>query len=380
MRTGCPPPPTPTPPTTPRTRRRPCLLLYSSGTTGKPKGITISNENLSHSATMAREGFRMDADSVNLVGSPLFHIGGAGYGLMAQTTGGTTVIMRAAAPGGILEAIAAERVTHAFLVPAVIQTVIDFPTVADYDLSSLRLISYGAAPMNETLLRRAIGVLGCDFLGVYGMTETSGTVVCLVPEDHEPDGERSRLLRSVGKPLPWLEIRISAVGEDAELPPGEVGEICVRSGQNTPGYWNQPETTRQALAGGWLRTGDAAYRDEEGYVFLHDRIKDMVISGGENVYPAEVENALSEHPDVAEVAVIGVAHERWGETVKAIVVRREGSEVDGEELREFTRARLARYKCPTSVDFRAELPRNAAGKVMKHALRAEYADLGAGVS
>ena len=176
------------------------------------------------------------------------------------------------------------------------------------------------------------------------MTETSGTVVCLVPEDHEPDGERSRLLRSVGKPLPWLEIRISAVGEDAELAPS------------------------------------AAYRDEEGYVFLHDRIKDMVISGGENVYPAEVENALSEHPEVAEVAVIGVPHERWGETVKAIVVRREGATVEAEELREFTRARLARYKCPTSVDFRAELPRNAAGKVMKHALRAEYADLGAGVS
>jgi long-chain acyl-CoA synthetase len=357
------------------------LLLYSSGTTGTPKGIMISNENLSHSATMARQGFRMDADSVNLVPSPLFHIGGAGYGLMAQTTGGTTVIARQAAPEELLAAIGRERVTHTFLVPAVIQTVVEHPDVGKYDLSSLRLVSYGAAPMNETLLRRAIDVLGCDFLGVYGMTETAGTVVALDPEDHHVTGDRTHLLRSVGKPLAWLEIRITEVDGDAEMAPGQVGEICVRSSQNTAGYWNQPETTRKALGGdGWLRTGDAGYRDEEGYVFLHDRIKDMVISGGENVYPAEVENALTQHPDVADVAVIGVPHERWGETVKAIVVRRPGASVEGAELREFTRERLARYKCPTSVDFRDELPRNASGKVLKHVLRDEYADLGAGIS
>lgn len=357
------------------------LLLYSSGTTGRPKGIRITNENLSYSAKMATYGFRMDASSVNLVPSPLFHIGGVGYGLMAQTTGGTTVIMAQAAAEGLLSAIATERVTHSFLVPAVIQSLVDHPDVGDYDLSSLQMVAYGGAPISETLLRRAMDVLGCAFLGVYGMTETAGTVVCLAPEDHQVDGDRSRLLRSVGLALPWLEIRISAVDGDTELPPGEVGEICVRSGQNTVGYWNQPEATRRAIdEEGWLRTGDAAYRDEEGYIFLHDRIKDMVISGGENVYPAEVENVLARHPGVAEVAVIGVPHERWGETVKAVVVRCHGSIVGEAELRDFSRTQLARYKCPTSVDFREELPRNATGKVLKHVLRAEYAEPAAGVA
>jgi long-chain acyl-CoA synthetase len=205
------------------------------------------------------------------------------------------------------------------------------------------------------------------------MTETAGTVLALPPGDHDPGGPRAGLLRSVGRPLPWHQVRVFDPVSGAETGPGEVGEIWVRSGQNMTGYWHQPGETARAFApGGWLRTGDAAYHDRDGYIFLHDRIKDMIITGGENVYPAEVENALAGHPDVAEVAVIGVPSARWGETVKAIVVRRPGSDVAAEPLIEFARTRLARYKCPTSVDFLAELPRNASGKVMKKALRELY--------
>lgn len=349
------------------------LQLYSSGTTGVPKGAMLTNANLSWSANMARERFGIGGESTNMVVSPLFHIGGAGYGLMAFFDGGRTVIMRDARPEHILEIIERERVTHAFLVPAVIQSMAECPDAARRDLSSLMLISYGAAPMSEALLRQALQVFACDFLGVYGMTETAGTVIALAPRDHVPDGPRARLLRSVGRPLPWLQIRIADLESGEELGPGEVGEIWVRSGQNMKGYFKAPEATEKTLvAGGWLRSGDAAYRDQDGYVFLHDRIKDMVISGGENVYPAEVENALAAHPAVAEVAVIGVPHARWGETVKAIVVRRPEAEADAEELREFTGTRLARYKCPTSVDFVTELPRTASGKVMKQTLRAAY--------
>jgi acyl-CoA synthetase (AMP-forming)/AMP-acid ligase II len=350
------------------------LQFYSSGTTGLPKGIMLTNENMSHSATMAREGFRMSPQSTNMVVSPLFHIGGAGYGLMAMTQGGTTVIMRDVIPARILETIEQERVTHTFIVPAVIQMLLDAPEAADHDLSSLQLISYGAAPMTEALLRRALDAFGGGFLGVYGMTETAGTVVALDPADHEPDGPRSKLLRSVGRPLPWLELRVADLETGEEAPPGVVGEILVRSGQNMKGYWNQPETTAQTLLpDGWLRTGDGAYRDEDGYVYLQDRIKDMIISGGENVYPAEVENAVADHPAVAAVAVIGVPHERWGETVKAVVVPVAGADVSAEDLIAFARTRLARYKCPTSVEFVDELPRTPTGKVLKKALREQYA-------
>ncbi|CAB4933653.1 unannotated protein [freshwater metagenome] len=319
---------------------------------------------------MGREFYGMDARTVNLVPSPLFHIGGAGYSLTALGQGGHTVLVRDMDPTAVLGLIERHRVTHTFLVPAVVQMLAESPALPGTDISSLRRIAYGAAPMGETQLLTAIGLFGCDFMGVYGMTETAGSVVSLQPEDHDPGGARAHLLRSVGKPLPWLELRVvdPATGEDA--PVGGVGEIWVRSGQNTVGYWGQPGLTGEALVGdGWLRTGDAAYLDAEGYVYMHDRIKDMVVSGGENVYPAEVENVLYAHPDVLEAAVIGVPSDRWGETVKAVVVRRPGTTLDEPGLIAFVRDRLAHYKCPTSVDFADELPRNASGKVLKKVLR-----------
>ena len=227
--------------------------------------------------------------------------------------------------------------------------------------------------MTESLLRRALDVLGCQFLGVYGMTETSGTVCALEPEDHDPGGPRAHLLRSVGRPLPWVELAVRDPLSDQELGPDEVGEICVRTAQNMVGYWNQPETTAATLIdGGWLRTGDGASVDEDGYVFLRDRIKDLIISGGENVYPAEVENVLASHPAVSDVAVVAVPHERWGETVKAVVVLQPGAELSAEDLRAFARTRLAGYKCPTSMDVVDALPRNASGKVLKKDLRLRY--------
>ena len=351
------------------------LQLYSSGTTGRPKGAMLTSGNLSYTFRMARTAWEMGPESVNLVPSPLFHIGGAGYGLTAMSQGGHTVLMRDANPAAMLAAVERHRVTHGFLVPAVINALLESSHVASTDLSSLRLIGYGGAPMTESLLLRAIDVFGCRFLGVYGMTETAGTVLVLSPDDHDPGGPRGRLLRGVGKPLPWVELAVKDPVTGEDVGPDEVGEIWLRSGQNMAGYWNQPETTAQTLiADGWLRTGDGAHRDDEGFVFLDDRLKDMIISGGENVYPAEVENVLADHPSVGDVAVIAVPHERWGETVKAFVVLRPGTRVAADELVEFARTRLARYKCPTSVEFVEALPRNASGKVLKQELRVPYWD------
>ena len=349
------------------------LQLYSSGTTGRPKGAMLTSANLMWTPRMGREFYGMDADTVNLVPSPLFHIGGVGYSLTALGQGGHTVLVRDVDPVALLRLIERHRVTHTFLVPAVVQMLADSPALSGTDLSRLRRIAYGAAPMGETQLLTAIALFGCDFMGVYGMTETAGSVTALAPGDHDPGGPRAGLLRSVGRPVPWLEIRVVDPATGTDAPVGGVGEIWVRSGQNTVGYWGQPALTAEALVeGGWLRTGDAAYLDAEGYLYMHDRMKDMVVSGGENVYPAEVENVLYAHPEVLEAAVIGVPSERWGETVKAIVVRRPGATLDAAGLIAFARDRLAHYKCPTTVDFAHELPRNASGKVLKKVLREPF--------
>ncbi len=349
------------------------LLLYTSGTTGRPKGVMISHHNLSFSERMAREIWRFNADSVNLVALPLFHIGGIGYGQMALTQGGHTVLLTQPSPEALISAITDNRVTHTFLVPAVIQALVDFKGVDAMNMSSLELMVYGSAPISETLLMRAMDVFGCGFTHAYGMTETSGTVITLLPEEHDPGGEHAGRLRSCGRPFPWVEAGLFDPTTSQEVPRGEAGEIWIRSQMNMQGYWNKPEeTAATVLPGGWLRTGDAAFRDDDGYYYIHDRYKDMIISGGENIYPTEIENVLYEHPGIAETAVIGIPHERWGETPKAIVVPKTDAELSEPELIEFVRERLARYKCPTSVAFVDALPRNASGKILKHELRAEY--------
>ncbi len=354
------------------------FILYTSGTTGLPKGAQLTNRNMVHSTWIAGVGYGFTEASVNLVAMPLFHVGGMGYGLSAFCHGGHTILRRDADPAAIVDNLATHRVTHTFFVPAVIQMLLDVPGIDDADLARLELLVYGAAPIGESVLRRAIDVLGCGFIQAYGMTETAGSIVTLAPDAHDPDGPRAGLLRSCGRPLPWVELRVvdpASInsGQPVDAGVGEVGEIWTRSAQNTPGYRNRPEATAEAITeDGWLRTGDAAYADAEGYLFLFDRFKDMIVSGAENVYPAEVENVLYDHPGIAEVAVIGVPDERWGETVKAIVVPKPGVVVEFEELVELCRNRLARYKAPTSMDVVEALPRNASGKVLKTQLRAPY--------
>jgi long-chain acyl-CoA synthetase len=257
-------------------------------------------------------------------------------------------------------------------VPAVIQFLLMTPGVESTDFSTLRALVYGASPITDKVLLQGMQTLGCEFIQVYGLTETTGAITQLDGVDHDPVG-RPQLLRSCGRPYPWVEVRIVGSGSGADAPVGTVGELWTRSHQNMKGYWNNPEATADAVTpDGWFRTGDAGYYDAEGYLYLHDRVKDMIVSGGENVYPAEVENALMKHPAVGDVAVIGVPDERWGEAVKAIVVVAEDAQVSEADLIAFAREELAGYKLPKSVDFALSLPRNPSGKLLKRELRAPY--------
>ncbi|HXY43531.1 MAG TPA: long-chain-fatty-acid--CoA ligase [Acidimicrobiales bacterium] len=350
-----------------------CMQLYTSGTTGRPKGVMLSNRNLATAVSAAGDTFRVDASTVSLVAMPLFHIGGSGWALCGMSRGGRSIVLRDVEPTEILRLIDSEGVTESFLVPAVLMFLLQAPTLETTDLSSLRNIFYGASPIGEELLARCLAAFGCDLTQVYGLTETTGAITALRPEDHDPTGPRRHLLRSAGKPHDFVELRIISIDTGEVAPPGEVGEVVTRSALNMLGYFAKPEETARTIdAEGWLRTGDAGYLDEEGYLFLHDRIKDMIVSGGENVYPAEVENALLAHAGIADAAVIGVPDDTWGEAVKAIVVRKDGAEVTAEELIQFCHGRLAGYKCPKSVDFADTLPRNPSGKLLKRELRAPY--------
>jgi long-chain acyl-CoA synthetase len=301
----------------------------------------------------------------------MFHIGGSGWALAGLSQGCRTVLIREVDPVRILRAIPEFGVTTAFLVPALIQLLVSTPEAQTTDFSSLRAIAYGASPITETVLMKAQKVFGCQFVQLYGLTETTGAITQLDAGDHDDD--RPHLLRSCGRPYPWVEVRIVDQETGDDVPTGEIGELWTRSGKNMAGYWaNDAATTNAITADGWFKTGDAGYCDEAGYLYLHDRVKDMIVSGGENVYPAEVENALAKHPGVADVAVIGVPDERWGEAVKAVVVRAPGHDVTDVEVIAFAREHLGGYKLPKSVDFTDALPRNPSGKLLKREIRAPY--------
>lgn len=350
------------------------LQLYSSGTTGAPKGVVISNDNLSQTPQSAARLYNMGPSTVNLVVSPLFHIGGIGYGLHALTVGGQTVIATAADGDTLCRLIERWGVTNSFMVPSMIQSLIEAPIFASSDLSSLDCIAFGGAPISEALYRRASSELGCGFTAVYGMTETSGTVIADYPDPSITEETRIQKLGTCGRPLPWTgEVGIFDYETGTRCAPGATGEIWVRSQQVTTGYWHRPEATSQALRpDGWFRTGDAAYQDADGFIYLQDRLKDMIISGGENVFSSEVESVIAELAQVQQVAVIGVPSEKWGETVKAVVCLRPGKTTTEAEIIAYTRENLAHYKCPTSVDFVDELPANSSGKILKPELRRRY--------
>jgi long-chain acyl-CoA synthetase len=294
--------------------------------------------------------------------------------------GAHAIVLRQFEPGRVLAELAKGSITNAVLVPAMMQMIIDLPESAGRGFSSLRTICYGASPITEQTLTAALETFRCNFVQGYGLTEVTGTLTVLPAEAHDPHGSQSYLLRSAGRPLPWVELRIVDPETGEDRAPDEMGEVWTRSAQNMKGYWNMPEETAKILrADGWLRTGDCGYLDQEGYLFLTDRLKDLIVTGGENVAPTEVESVLADHPGVAEVAVIGVPHPKWGETVKAVVVAASGTSVEADDILAFARKRLATFKCPTSVDFVAELPRNPSGKVVKRELRTLYsADAPAG--
>ena len=349
------------------------MQLYTSGTTGLPKGVMLTNANLATAISEAGITFHITDDTVSLVAMPLFHIGGSGWALCAMSRGGRSVILRDVDPNVLLELIAAERITEMFVVPAVLMLVLATPSLRDTDLSSLRLIFYGASPISEDVLVKCMTAFGCAFCQVYGMTETTGAITALSFEDHDPDGPRRGLLRSAGKPHQSVSLRVVDPDSGQDAPLGAVGEVWTRSPYNMAGYWRKPEETAATIdAEGWLRTGDAGYFDADGYLYLHDRIKDMVVSGGENIYPAEVENVLLSHPAIVDAAVIGVPDAKWGETVKAIVVLAPGETLDEAGIIAHCRVSLAHYKSPTSVDVTDALPRNPSGKILKRELRAPY--------
>ncbi len=351
------------------------LLLYTSGTTGRPKGVMLASANLLRSrralAQAAMGWNEWQEGEVNYCAMPVAHIGGTGWCLVGLINGVKNVVARDFNPMEALEAIPRERIAKMFMVPAALQFIIRMPRAREIDYSSLTHILYGASPMPVDLLRECMEVFGCQFVQQYGMTETTGTIVYLPPQDHDPKGNQR--MRSAGLPMPGVEIAIlDAKGQ--RLGANEVGEIATRSQGNMKGYWRKADATAATIDGeGWLRTGDAGYLDEDGYLYIQDRIKDMIITGGENVYPAEVENAVHGHPHVAEVAVIGVPDDTWGESVKAIVVPKPGVAPDAQSIIEFARSRIAHFKAPRSVDFlNTPLPRSASGKILRRELREPY--------
>ena len=344
-----------------------CAQFCTSGTTGLPKGAMLTGWNLlnvgfcgAFEAPEMREGGR------SLVCLPLFHIGGTIWAIWALQTGSTVVIVREPLPDVLLKTMVEQRIESALLVPTLMLLMTELPAARTADFSALKVISYGTAPISPDLLRRSLDTFKCRFLQVYGLTETTGPFTALKHEEHA--GER---LLSCGRPMLGGRVRIVDL-KGKDLPPYAIGEILYQGENLMAGYWARQDATAQAIRDGWFHTGDAGYVDDEGFIFLKDRIKDMIISGGENVYPAEVEAVLMGHPEVLECAVIGVPDAKWGETVKAVVVRRQGTRLSEAALIEWSRDKLAGFKRPSSVDFIDALPRNAAGKLLKRTLREPY--------
>jgi acyl-CoA synthetase (AMP-forming)/AMP-acid ligase II len=343
-------------------------VFYTGGTTGFPKGVMLSHDNLGISwLGSAACGYLAGPDSRTLHTAPMFHLADmAAWGITVQA-GGTHVILPSFDPPAVLATIAEHRVTDALLVPTMIQLLVDHPEVSQFDLTSLRSVLYGASPMTRAVLERAMKALpGAAFTQAYGMTELAPVATLLSPADHQAGH-----LLSAGRAALHAEVRV-VDPFDAEVPNGTVGEIVVRGGHVMLGYWNRPEETATALRGGWMHTGDGGFLDDQGYLYVVDRIKDMIVTGGENVYSAEVENAVASHPAVAQCAVIGVPDPHWGERVHAVVVLRPGATLTHEELRAHAKSLIAGYKAPRSLELVDQLPLSGTGKVLKRDLRKKH--------
>ncbi len=343
-------------------------IFYTGGTTGFPKGVMLSHRNLMATAYGAIASGTSIFGGHVLFTAPLFHLAALWHWASASLTGTTHVVIPAFDPVKVMTTVAKHRVRAMLLVPTMIQMVVDHPELGDYDLSCLEQLYYGAASTSPALLERARKVLpGTRFVQGYGMTECSAIVTLLGDEDHDDP----TLRRSCGKAAPHASVRIvDPLGNPVSH--GTVGEIVVSGDHVMLGYWNKPAETAEALRDGWMHTGDGAWMDEHGYIFIADRIKDMIITGGENVYSTEVENAIASHPSVAQVAVIGIPDAEWGERVHAVVILAPGAELTVEELRQHCRNQIAGYKCPRSLDFVTEFPISGAGKILKRELRARY--------
>ena len=343
------------------------LQLYTSGTTGHPKGVQLTNENFA-AANESIDGIvPFEEGSTNLVCMPGYHVAGTNWGIWGYIFGCRNIIIADIDPGLILQLIEDEKIKSSLFVPAVILFLISHPDSITTDFSSLEFVVYGASPIAESTIVKAREIMKCDLYQVYGLTETTGAITMMMPDDHNP--ERGKL-RSCGKALKGVELKV--IDDDGnDLETGEIGEVISKSKLNMKGYWNKPDATKESIVDGWFYSGDAGFFDEEGFLFIHDRVKDMIVSGGENIYPAEVENALMSHDEILDAAVVGVPDEKWGESVKGFVVVGESS-LSEEEIISFTRTQIAAYKCPKSIEFIKELPRNPSGKILRRELRDPY--------
>ena len=350
----------------------PCLIMYSSGTTGRPKGVVLTQHNMvAHTHNSLGDIDYSDGDMM-LIAMPMFHVGGSSYALSGTATGTAGYVIPEVNPQLLAQAMMA-GVTHVFLVPAVVAALIQAGPEAMGLFSRLKAFAYGAAPMPMPVLRTALEMWPTTkFMQVYGMTEFAGVVTILDDAAHRDTGHPERLV-SAGKPIPGVEVRVVDPATLEDVEPGGSGELWFRTEQSTPGYHGKPEATRELITDdGWVRTGDIGRVDDGGFVFVEDRVKDMIISGGENIYSPEVERVLAEHPSVLELAVIGVPDEKWGESVKAVVAFHPDKAVEPQELIDFARERLAHYKAPRTIDVVEALPRNPSGKILKRDLRKQY--------
>jgi len=348
-------------------------IFYTGGTTGRSKGVMLSHHNLVASAQSCLGEGVLPGTATCLHAAPMFHMAGCGQMYALLLSGGSHVIIQAFTPEAAMTAIQDRRMTHILLVPIMIQMLVDHPALGRYDLSSLEQIFYGASPISEAVLDRATAALpNVHFVQGYGMTELSPLATVLHWTEHVGEGRAKGRHRSAGRAALGCEVRIVDAARKA-LPCGEVGEIVVRGDNVMIGYWERPEETARAVIDGWMHTGDAGRMDEDGFVYIVDRVKDMIVTGGENVYSIEVENALARHPAVAQCAVIGIPSERWGEQVHAVVAMKNGAEVSADELIAFCKTLIASYKCPRSIDIReTPLPLTGAGKILKRELRRPF--------